>query len=77
MRLVGEDGLHFGRELIADAGLDEDGFVMGADDGAVGAEEDAVLVVDGGTLLPEGLGDDAEHGTAVEAEGAVGAMEDF
>jgi hypothetical protein len=47
----------------------------GADDEGVEAEGDAVLVVAGNGAVPEGFGDDAEHGTAVEVAEAVGEDE--
>ena len=71
------DLAHFGRELVAEAGLDDNERRGHADDEGVEAEEDAVLVVGGSAAAPEGLGNDAEHGTAVEEEGAVGAEGEF
>jgi hypothetical protein len=67
------DLAHFGREFVAQAGFDDDERGRHADDEGVEAEEDAVLVVGRGAAAPERFGDDAEHGTAVEEEGAVGA----
>src|SRR5207245_252426 len=71
--LVGVDLAHLGGLLVADAGLDDHGVFAGADDDGVEAEQDAVLVVGRDALLPQGLGHDAEHGSAVEQVGAVGA----
>ena len=75
--LIAVDLTHLGGLLVADAGLDEDGVVSGADDGGVESQEDAVLVVGGGAFLPECLGDDTEHGTAVEPVYAIGADGEF
>lgn len=73
LRLMDVDSSHLFRLLVANTGLDDDDGFSGADDDGVEAEEDAVLVVGGGTFVPECLGDDAEHGSAIEEVGSVGA----
>jgi hypothetical protein len=60
-------------ELVAKSGLDEDERRRHADDERVETEEDVVVLVGGRAAGPEGFGDDAEHGAAIEQEGAVGA----
>jgi hypothetical protein len=45
--------------------------LAGADDDGIEAEKDAILGVGGSAPFPEGFGDDAEHGSAVEEVGSV------
>src|SRR5690606_20499959 len=56
--------------LVAEAGVDEDGAAVAAEEEAPHREGDAVLVVGRDAPGPERLRDDAEHGPAVEAEEA-------
>jgi hypothetical protein len=69
--------LHFQRLLVANPGLDQDDVPTGTDDAGVEAKSNAVLVVGGNTLLPEHLRNDAEHRSAVQQVGAVGAKGQF
>ena len=64
---------HFGRELVAEASFNDDESRRHADNERVKTKENAILVVGGCAAAPKGLGYDAEHGTAVEEEGPVGA----
>src|SRR6185312_9126086 len=54
------------RKLVADAGFNRNGVLARADNDRVEPEQDAVLVVGWRALLPQGLGDHAEHGSAIE-----------
>ena len=65
--------LHFGRLLVADSRLDDHDVSAGADDGGVEAEQDAIFLVGRHTLLPERFWNNAEHGSAIEQVGAIGA----
>ncbi len=58
-------------KLVADPCLNDDRLLACLDDDGVGAEQDAVLIVGRRALLPQGLGDDAEHGSAIEVVRAV------
>lgn len=62
-----------GRELVAEAGLNDDECRGEAYDKRIEAEEDVVVFVGARAAAPEGFGDDAEHGAAIEQECAVGA----
>ncbi len=68
---------HFGGELVAETGFDDDERRGHADDERVEAKEDAVLVIGRSAAAPERLGNYAEHGATVEEEGAVGAEGQF
>src|SRR6185437_3881915 len=59
------------RKLIADAGFNRNGVLARADNDRVESEQDAVLVVGRRALLPHGLGNHAEHGSAIEQIVAV------
>ena len=71
------DLAHLWGELVAEAGLDDDERRGHADDERVEAEEDVVVASARVRRLQSGLGNDAEHGAAVEQEGAVGAEGEF
>jgi len=56
---------------IADAGVDEDETLVGTNQEASQGEGDAIILIGGGGFLPEGSGDDAVHGAAVDRKCAV------
>ena len=58
-------------QLIAAAGFDQDGVIASADEVTVEGEGDAVEFVGRGLTAPQGFGDDAEEGSAVEMIDAV------
>ena len=58
--------------LVADPGFDQDHGGASAHDDRIQSEQNAVLWIGGRFLLPERLGNYAEHGSAVQSEGAVG-----
>ncbi len=64
-------------DVGADAGLDEDRRPRAPDEVAAEGQGDAVLPVRRGPTLPEGAGDDAEHGPAVDEERPVQEPEDL
>ena len=65
------------RQLVARAGFDEDGVIAGADGEGIHGEGQTVLRVGGDLFFPERFGNDAEHGSAIEIEGAVGEEGEF
>src|SRR5580658_9171197 len=71
------DGALFGVPFGAVAGFNEDVFVLSADEKRVGAHADAIFFVGRRFFLPKDFGNDAEHGAAVEREGAGVEIEDF
>src|SRR6266702_5955298 len=71
--LVAVDLAHLRRLLVADPGLNQHRLLPGAHDNSVEPQQDAVLVVGRGALLPERLWHHAKHGSSIEAVGAIGA----
>ena len=67
-----EDVAEFRIVLGAHARIHEHALPVALDEEAVHGETDAVSVVGGRDAVPEHLGDDAEHGAAVQAEPAAG-----
>ena len=61
-----------GRELSAEPAVHQDAVLNRSDKRAVESERDPVLLVGGARSGPQRLGDDSEHGPAVEAKRAVG-----
>ena len=76
-RLVLVDGLAFLAELAADAGLDEDVLLAGAEQQGIERQRNGVALVRLDAFFPHDLGNDAEHGAAVHAIGAVGKDGEF
>src|SRR5216683_4758540 len=75
--LVAVDLAHLCWLLVADPGLNQHRLLPGAHDNGVEPQQDAVLVVGWGALLPERLWHYAKHGSAVEVVGAIGADGQF
>src|SRR5579884_458620 len=63
--------------LVSDSGIDEDVHPVRLDEESAELQMNPVPVVGGMMFFPEYFRDDAEHGAAVEAEGAVGERFDF
>ena len=68
--------IHFSHErmchqVAAVSGVDQDRFGAGAHEEAVEPQPNAVVPVGGVGPLPQHLGHQPEHGTAVQAKGAV------
>ena len=64
---------HLGGLLVADAGFDQHHSVAGAHDHTVGPQHDPILLIRSGAAAPQRLGNDAEHGAAIEQKGTIRA----
>jgi hypothetical protein len=60
------DLAEFGAEFVTGSGFDEDVFAAGANEKAIHGKLNAVARVGGTLLFPERLGNDAEHGAAIQ-----------
>src|SRR5437867_1338388 len=69
--LHGEDVAKLRIVLRADAGIHQHVLAVPFDKETVHREADSISLVGGSDLVPEHLGDDAEHGAAVQAESAA------
>src|SRR5207249_2251461 len=67
----GEDVAKLRIVLRADAGIHQHVLAVPFDKETVHREADSISLVGGSDLVPEHLGDDAEHGAAVQAESAA------
>src|SRR5882672_7596120 len=72
-----EDVAEFRIVLRADARVHEHAPPVSFDEDAVHGELDAVSLIGGRDTVPEHLGDDAEHGAAIQAEPAAGEVVDL